>query len=90
MGCGLGHNALILAKNGGGVIGIDRSHRQIEQAQELAEKESVQVDFRVLNMEDIAVFDAESFDIVCSIFALQFAESMETFLQNAYKILAPG
>jgi ubiquinone/menaquinone biosynthesis C-methylase UbiE len=63
-GCGRGSAAFGLAARGCEVTGIDISEVAVEQAAEEADREGLEIEFRVMNAEHLQVPDA-SFDLVC-------------------------
>jgi SAM-dependent methyltransferase len=87
VGCGGGQNAIVLAKWGARSVGLDISEEQIRHARKLARKEGVRVQFHVGNMEDLGVFKAESFDIVLSSFAIEYADDLSTTFQEVRRVL---
>jgi ubiquinone/menaquinone biosynthesis C-methylase UbiE len=87
IGCGGGQNAIVLAKWGARPVGLDISEEQIRFAKKLARKEGVSVPFHVGSMEDLRVFDDESFDIVISSFAIDYAENIPATFQEVYRVL---
>ena len=66
IGCGWGRHVIELAKRGFKVVGIDQSKTMIERAMRLRDEANIQMDFHVLNMEDIDF--SEEFDVVLSLF----------------------
>ena len=60
--CGFGREAVLLAKRGARVVGIDISEVSLEIARDLASEEEVDVDFYSQNIDDID-YDSQ-FDIV--------------------------
>lgn len=87
VGCGGGQNAIVLAKWGARSVGLDISEEQIKHARKLAKKERVKVPFHVGNMEDLSVFKAESFDIVLSSFAIEYADDISAAFQEVRRVL---
>ena len=87
LGCGGGQNAIVLAKWGARSIGLDISEEQIRFARKLAKKERVKVPFHIGNMEDLSVFEAESFDIVLSSFAIEYADDILAVFQEVFRVL---
>jgi ubiquinone/menaquinone biosynthesis C-methylase UbiE len=87
VGCGGGQNAIVLAKWGARSVGLDISEEQIRYARKLARKEGVKVLFHVGNMEDLGVFKPESFDIVLSSFAMQYADDILAASQEVFRVL---
>lgn len=87
LGCGGGQNAIVLAKWGARSVGLDISGKQVRFARNLARKEGVKVPFHIGNMEDLGVFEAESFDIVLSSFAIEYADNILAVFQEVFKVL---
>lgn len=63
-GCGPGSQAFSLARNGAEVFAIDISDVAIEQAKHLAADQHLNIDFRVMDAENLQ-FEEQMFDIVC-------------------------
>ncbi|MGA2308153.1 MAG: class I SAM-dependent methyltransferase [Candidatus Bathyarchaeia archaeon] len=87
VGCGGGQNAIVLAKWGARSVGLDISEEQIKHARKLARKEKVRVPFHVGKMEDLGVFKAESFDIVLSSFAVEYADDILAAFEEVFRVL---
>ena len=63
VGCGLGDNAIYLARQGHQVTGIDNAPAAIQQAQQRARQQGVDVTFAVADATSLAGFDGQ-FDSV--------------------------
>lgn len=63
-GCGQGSEAFALAARGVEVTGIDISEVAVDLAASVAERDGLDIDFRVMNAEKLE-FDEQSFDLVC-------------------------
>jgi ubiquinone/menaquinone biosynthesis C-methylase UbiE len=87
IGCGGGQNAIVLAKWGARSVGLDISENQIRYAKKLAKKERAKVQFHVGDMEDLSIFDAESFDIVVSSFAIEYADDILAVFLEVHRVL---
>jgi len=87
IGCGGGQNIIVLAKWGARAVGLDISEKQIEYARYLARKEGVDVKFYVGNMEDLSIFESESFDIVLSCFAIGYVRNIFATFREVYRVL---
>jgi len=87
IGCGGGQNSIVLAKWGAKSVGLDISEGQIKHARKLADKERVKVPFHVGSMEDLSVFRKESFDIVLSSFAIEYADDVVRTFQETFRVL---
>jgi len=89
--CGEGSFAIMMAKLGYNMTGIDQSQQMIELAQARTKKENVSVNFLVEDMRSLPFEDA--FDLVTCFFdslnyLLTFHDLKEAF-QNAYDALRP-
>lgn len=85
IGCGTGGAAVLAARRGARVTGLDSSTGSVELAQERLPE----ADFRVGDMEALPWPDA-SFDAVTGINSFQFAKNATTALTEARRVLAPG
>lgn len=66
LGCGTGSHALILAKQGNEVTGVDLSDRMIKLAEEKAKGTGIKVDFRQGDVRNVSL--NKKFDIVLLMF----------------------
>jgi ubiquinone/menaquinone biosynthesis C-methylase UbiE len=87
IGCGGGQNAIVLAKWGARSVGLDISENQILYAKKLARKERAKVQFHVGDMEDLSIFDPESFDVVLSSFAIEYADDILAVFLEVHRVL---
>ena len=76
VGCGSGQLALIAAKDGLEVTGVDIAANWVERAQARARAEGVRVRFEVADAEALP-YDAASFDVVTSLIGAMFAPRPE-------------
>ena len=93
IGCGLGDNAIFLAKKGFLVTGIDIAQLAIEKGKKRAAKQGVTVDFRVgdvFRLDDY--FEEESFDTVLDsgLFHSLDDEEKLPFAKQVWKVLVNG
>ena len=63
-GCGPGSSSFSLAKMGAKVTAIDISDVAIDQAREQAEEEGLDIEFYVMDAENLD-FESNSFDVIC-------------------------
>jgi len=87
IGCGGGQNAIVLNKWGARSVGLDISEKQIKFARKLAKREGLEVPFYVGDMEDLSIFDDESFDVVLSSFGIGYADNLEKTFQEVFRVL---
>lgn len=91
LGCGGGQDCVALARMGAIAVGIDPSAEQIAHAKQYAERHGVEnVSFAVTPAEDLLRFDDESFDLVVSSNALNYALDTERALAGAQRVLRGG
>lgn len=92
--CGIGTQALGLAKLGFRMTGCDISPRSVERARLEASQRSLDIQFSVANMLDLTTLGESRFDAVtCMDNALPHLESAELLLQAAVQMrtrLLPG
>jgi len=68
LGCGTGGHALILAKRGYKVTGVDRSEEMLKAARRKAKKAGLKIDFHKTSIQDLKI--NEKFDAIISMFAV--------------------
>jgi len=90
IGCGGGQDSIALAKQGAIVSGIDFSKKQITYAKALAEKEQVNVDFFVGDMQDLSRFSDNIFDLVVTAVSLLYVKSLNRIFAEVYRVLKDG
>ena len=70
LGCGAGHNAIALARQGAKVIGVDESSDQVAEARAACEREEVQVELHHAPLAELAFVRADTIDAVVSVYGL--------------------
>lgn len=91
-GCGLGRLTRPLATPFRRVVGVDISPSLVEQAHRYNAEEA-NCEFRVLDDRGLAVFERDSFDIVCSLLVLQHQSSRraaDAYIREFVRILRPN
>jgi SAM-dependent methyltransferase len=89
IGSGAGQNSIYLARQGARCTAIDVSAAQLDHGRALADTESVNVEFAVHAMQDLANFDT-TYDFIHSTYALPFAEDPKTVIADSATLLRPG
>src|SRR5829696_3419103 len=69
---GTGNAALIAARSGAVVSGVDAAERLIAVARERAAEAGVDIDFRIADVQSLP-YDDDSFDVALSVFGVVFA-----------------
>jgi len=90
LGCGAGQNAVALAKSKAKVTAVDFSINQLKEADDLAKRENVTVEFLSYDLTSMPGLDNESFDIALSVCAMAFIKNFEAAFSETYRILKPG
>ncbi len=89
VGVGDGNTAIVAAKRGAVVTGVDLTPAQIERARRRTEAEGVSVELREGDAEDLPVDDA-SFDVVVSVLGAMFAPDHERVAAELARACRPG
>ena len=90
LGCGGGQCSVFLSKNGAICSGIDISEKQIQYATKLAKKNNVKIDYYVGSGENLSQFKNSEFDMVLSVFAMQYISNFDKCLNEINRILKKG
>jgi len=91
-GCGTGGHALLLAKRNYIVEGIDASKEMIEIAKEKAARSSVNINFRVMSMQDLG-FKKKFDSAICMFSAIDYLltiDDLQKFLGGVRRHLKKG
>jgi len=89
LGCGTGNYSIELAKRGCVVSGVDSSAGMLAQAKQKAKTLGVNIQWLQGDFNALP-FAAESFDLVLSVTALEFASDPRGVLLEALRVLKPG
>ena len=86
VGCGPGFFSVILSSLGHDVIGIDLTESMIQKADEIADILDYDIDFRVMNAQELD-FDDEEFDVVISRNLTWTLPDIEKAYKEWYRVL---
>ncbi|HWV45268.1 MAG TPA: class I SAM-dependent methyltransferase [Nitrospira sp.] len=89
LACGSGQLALMAAKDGIDVTGVDIAANLVERAQVRAQAEGVRVRFEEADAEALP-FDDASFDVVTSLIGAMFAPRPQLVVQELLRVCVPG
>lgn len=87
LGCGGGQCSIALAKRGAKCTGIDLSSKQLEFARNAAKENRVEVAFIKKSFSNLKSFPNHSYDIIISVFALQFAKNLDRIFTEVRQVL---
>lgn len=87
--CGTGNLAVIAAKKGCRVSGIDIASNLIAQARERAQREVLDIDYTEGDVEEMPYEDA-SFDVVVSMYGVMFAPQPDRVVSELCRVTKPG
>jgi ubiquinone/menaquinone biosynthesis C-methylase UbiE len=87
--CGSGTAALAAARRYCDVVGIDYVPALIERARARAAADALDADFRVADAQALPFADA-SFDVVLSVYGVQFAPDQEKAASELLRVCRPG
>ena len=89
VGCGDGELAVVLAKRGANVTGIDSSGAMIEAARARAKRHGADITPQVARAEQLP-FPAEQFDVVTAVTILCFVKDAGPVFREVSRVLGPG
>ena len=89
LGCGTGHNAIALARQGAKVIGVDESSDQVAEARAASETEQVKVELHHAPLAELAFIRADSIDAVVSVWALATVDDIDRVFRQVDRVLRP-
>ena len=87
--CGTGTAALVAARHYAEVTGIDLVPELIDRAEQRAHAEGNEIDLRVADAQDLP-FEDDSFDVVLSIYGVQFAPDQQRAANELLRVCRPG
>ncbi len=90
VGTGAGILAESMARGRGHVLGIDLAEDAIEEARSHARETGVEVVYRVVDVESLAVERPESFDVVTCMEMLEHVPDPASVVQSCARLLKPG
>jgi SAM-dependent methyltransferase len=87
--CGTGTAALVAARHYGEVAGVDFVPELLERARTRAHAEGYDIALQVADAQDLP-FDDDSFDVVLSIYGVQFAPHQRQAADELLRVCRPG
>lgn len=90
LACGAAQNSIALAGWGASVTAVDLSSNQLGHARRLVVGKGVDVTLIQADIERLAMFADESFDIILSSNGIEFVADIETCLREWYRVLRHG
>ncbi len=90
LGCGGGQCTVAFARQGASAAGLDVSDAQLAFAQKLAATTGVAVRFVQGSAEDLSAFAAGAWDIVFSVYTLQYLTDVKRCLRECERMLVAG
>nr|ADQ54416.1 methyltransferase [uncultured marine crenarchaeote E37-7F] len=86
-GCGYGFYSLLLAKKGAIVTGIDISEKNIELAKKNASECSIKCESIVCDMQDLSIFQSETFDLVTSSIVVNYLDDLKKAFLEVFRVI---
>ena len=90
LGCGAGHNAIALARQGAKVIGVDESSDQVADARAACERERVKVELHHAPLAELAFIRADTIDAVLSVWGLAPVDDIDRVFRQVDRVLQAG
>lgn len=89
LGCGGGHNAVVLARSGAKVIAVDPDLRALAEARDRAEAAEVRVELHQAGLADLAFLRSDSVDAAISVLALASVGDLARVFRQVHRVLKP-
>ncbi len=89
LGCGAGHNAIALARQGAKVIGVDESSDQVADARAACEREGVRVELHHAPLAELAFIRADTIDAALSVWGLVPVDDIDRVFRQVDRVLRP-
>jgi ubiquinone/menaquinone biosynthesis C-methylase UbiE len=89
LGCGAGHNAIALAKQGAKLIGIDESSDQVAEARAACERERVKLELHHAPLAELAFIRADTIDAAISVWGLPTVGDIDRVFRQVDRVLKP-
>jgi 2-polyprenyl-3-methyl-5-hydroxy-6-metoxy-1,4-benzoquinol methylase len=90
LGCGMGHGAVALARQGAKVFAVDPDAAQLALARDMAEREGVKIEVHQSDVAELAFLRNASIDLVVSVFALAAVDDLDRVLRQVHRVLQPN
>ena len=90
LGCGMGHGAVALARQGAKVFAVDPDAAQLAFAREMAEREGVKIELQQSDVAELAFLRNASIDVVVSVYALAAVDDLDRVLRQVHRVLQPN
>ena len=89
LGCGAGHNAIALSRQGAKVIAVDEASEQIADARAACERERVKVELHHAPLAELAFIRADTIDAVVSVWGLVPVNDIDRLFRQVDRVLRP-
>ena len=89
LGCGMGHGAVALARQGAKVICVDADATQLAHARDLADRYAVKLELHQADLAELAFVRSASVDLVVSVYALAAVDDLDRVFRQVHRILHP-
>lgn len=89
LGCGSGHNAVVLAAKGAKVIGVDDDAAALDVARGQADDAEVRVELHQGQLHELAFLRSDSVDAAISAMALAAVDDLARVFRQVHRVLKP-
>lgn len=90
VGTGTGRHALKLARSGASVAALDQSSEMLAVARQVAGREGLPIDFRLLSLDEDLPFEANQFDLLICALTLSHVPNLAHVIQEFARVLQNG
>jgi len=89
LGCGVGHNAVVCARDGAKVIGVEPEARHLAAARQRADEAEVKVELHEGELAELPFLRSDSVDVALSVMALASADDLARVFRQVHRVLKP-
>ena len=89
LGCGVGHNAVVLAKQGAKVIAVDPDARHLAVARERADEAEVRIELHQSALADLPFLRSDSVDAAISVMTMATVDDLARVFRQVHRVLKP-
>jgi SAM-dependent methyltransferase len=89
LGCGMGHGAIALARQGAKVIAVDADAKQLAWARESADRHGVKIEMHHSDLAELAFIRSATVDLAVSVYALAGVDDLDRVFRQVHRVLRP-
>jgi len=89
LGCGAGHNAVLLAEQGAKVMAVDASTDHLDRARARSEAAGVRIELHQARLAELPFLRSDSIDAALSVMSLATEDDLARVFRQVHRVLKP-